>query len=121
MRVERLELVDFRSYAAAAVQFAPGVAVLVGANAQGKTNLLEALHYVATGGSHRVSSDAPLVRAGASAAVIRVGAEVEGRRLTVELELRPGAAGVPGSTASRRRGCATSSARSGRCCSHPRT
>ncbi len=93
MRVERLELVDFRSYAAASVQFAPGVAVLVGANAQGKTNLLEALHYVATGGSHRVSSDAPLVRAGASAAVIRVGAEVEGRRLTVELELRPGGRG----------------------------
>lgn len=93
MRVERLELVDFRSYAAAHLQLPPGVAVLVGANAQGKTNLLEALHYVATGGSHRVANDAPLVRVGASAAIIRVVAEVEGRQLTVELELRPGGRG----------------------------
>lgn len=93
MRVERLELVDFRSYAAADLRLPPGVAVLVGANAQGKTNLLEALHYAATGGSHRVTSDAPLVRAGAQAAVIRVAAHVLGRRLTVELELRPGGRG----------------------------
>jgi len=93
MRVERLELMDFRSYTAVDLRLGPGVAVLVGANAQGKTNLLEALQYVATGGSHRVASDAPLVRAGAPAALIRVVADVLGRRLTVELELRPGGRG----------------------------
>jgi DNA replication and repair protein RecF len=90
VRIERVELIDFRSYAAVDLRLPGGVAVLVGANAQGKTNLLEALHYVATGASHRVAQDGPLVRSGAEAAVIRVVAQVLERRLTVELELRPG-------------------------------
>ena len=70
----------------------PGVRVFVGANAQGKTNLLEAVHVIATGSSHRVSTTAPLVRAGQSAAVIRTFARTGGgsHRLRVELELRPG-------------------------------
>jgi DNA replication and repair protein RecF len=90
VHLERLELVDYRSYAAARLELGPGVRVLVGANAQGKTNLLEAVHYLAVGSSHRVHADAPLVRAGADAAVIRAGARLEeGRALTVELELRP--------------------------------
>lgn len=90
MLLERLELVDFRSYRAAELRLGPGVRVLVGANAQGKTNLLEAVHYLATGASHRVHSDAPLVRAGAGAAVIRADAQVFSRQLRVELEIRPG-------------------------------
>ena len=97
MRLERLELVDFRNYATAVLQLAPGAQVIVGANAQGKTNLVEALHYLAVGGSHRVASDAPLVRRSgpdeqpAQAAVVRAVARVAtGRTLTVELELRPG-------------------------------
>lgn len=92
MFVERLELVDFRSYVRAQVDLGPGRHVVVGANAQGKTNLLEALHYVAAGASHRVSSDVPLVRRGAEAAVIRAAARTgtaqdSGRALRVEVEL----------------------------------
>ena len=92
MYVERLELVDFRSYPEARLPLSPGVHVLVGPNAQGKTNLLEAVHYLAVGGSHRVTSDAPLVRAGADAAVIRAVVRLDaGARLrSVEYELRPG-------------------------------
>lgn len=90
MLLERLELVDFRSYRSAELRLGRGVRVLVGANAQGKTNLLEAVHYLATGASHRVATDAPLLRSGAESAVIRADAEVFDRRLRVELELRPG-------------------------------
>ncbi len=104
MHLALLELSDWRSYPSARVELGPGVRVFVGPNAQGKTNLLEAVHYLAVGSSHRVSSDAPLVRTGAEAAIIRAvaitdatpGAGFEGngssvgRKLTVELELRPG-------------------------------
>ena len=91
--LERLELIDFRSYEREQVELGPGARVLVGLNAQGKTNLLESLHYLAVGSSHRVSNDTPLVRFGAERAVIRAFARVDGspgRRLSVELELRPG-------------------------------
>jgi DNA replication and repair protein RecF len=91
--LERLHLVDFRSYAQAELELGPGPRVLVGANAQGKTNFVEAVGYLATGASHRVASDVPLVRVGADAAVIRAVAVADGRRLTVELELRPGGRG----------------------------
>lgn len=90
MYLERLELVDFRSYTQARLELGPGVRVLIGANAQGKTNLLEALAYLATGASHRVTTDAPLVRAGADAALVRGVARAGGRQMTVEVELRPG-------------------------------
>lgn len=92
MHVRRLELVDFRSYPAVAVDFAPGASVLVGPNGIGKTNLVEALGYVATLASHRVATDAPLVRAGAATAVIRCVVVHEDRELLVELELVPGKA-----------------------------
>jgi DNA replication and repair protein RecF len=92
MYVRRLELVDFRSYRQVVVEFEPGCSVLVGPNGVGKTNLLEALHYVSTLDSHRVATDAPLVRAGASAAVIRTDIVHNGRSLLVELALEPGKA-----------------------------
>ncbi len=96
MFLERLELHDFRSYPQAQLELGPGVRVLVGPNAQGKTNVLESVHYLSVGSSHRVSTDAPLVRAGAEAAIVRAVARIDtaggnaGRTLTVELELRPG-------------------------------
>lgn len=95
MKLRRLLLKDFRNYTHLDLEPAPGLNLLVGANAQGKTNLLEAISYLATGTSHRVPTDAPLVRAGAEAAVVRVHARVDtadgpGRPLRVELELRPG-------------------------------
>ena len=71
MFVEHLQLTDFRSYAGVDVPLDAGVTTFVGANGQGKTNLVEAVEYLATLGSHRVATDAPLVRAGAERAVLR--------------------------------------------------
>ncbi len=92
MHVRRVELADFRSYERVAVDLDPGVSVLVGQNGMGKTNLIEALGYVATLDSHRVATDAPLVRAGAASAVIRSAIVHDGRELLVELEIVPGKA-----------------------------
>ncbi|MFF5054412.1 DNA replication/repair protein RecF [Micromonospora sp. NPDC000663] len=92
MYVHRLELVDFRSYERVAVDLQPGANVLIGANGVGKTNLVEALGYVATLDSHRVATDAPLVRMGAASAVIRCAVVHDGRELLVELEIVPGRA-----------------------------
>ena len=92
MRVSHLSLSDFRSWPALDLELGAGSTALVGANGQGKTNLLEALGYVATLGSHRVSADAPLVRAGAERAVVRARVERGGRSTLVEVELNPGRA-----------------------------
>ncbi|MGK5737697.1 DNA replication/repair protein RecF [Micromonospora sp. URMC 103] len=92
MYVRRLELVDFRSYERVDVDLEPGANVLTGANGVGKTNLVEALGYVATLASHRVATDAPLVRMGAASAVIRCAIVHDGRELLVELEIVPGKA-----------------------------
>ncbi len=92
MYVRSLDLVDFRSYPRAVVEFEPGPNVLVGPNGVGKTNLVEALGYVATLSSHRVATDAPLVRAGATTAVIRCAIVHDGRELMVELAIEPGKA-----------------------------
>jgi len=90
--VRQLEVTDFRSWEHAELEFEPGVAVLVGANGQGKTNLIEALSYLSTLGSHRVSTDAPLVRHGAQRAIVRTAVVHAGRELTVQLEIAPGRA-----------------------------
>ncbi len=84
----RLTLADFRSYEHADLEFDSGVTVFVGRNGQGKTNLVEAIEYLGTLRSHRVASDVPLIRMGASRAVIkaRVQAGVDDDR-TLDLEL----------------------------------
>ena len=64
----------------------------MGLNGQGKTNLVEAIGYVATLGSHRVATDQPMVRFGAQQAVIRAAVVRQGRETLVELELTPGRA-----------------------------
>ncbi|MFF7970515.1 DNA replication/repair protein RecF [Streptomyces sp. NPDC007905] len=92
MHVTHLSLADFRSYARVEVPLDPGVTAFVGPNGQGKTNLVEAVGYLATLGSHRVSSDAPLVRMGAERAVIRAQVRQGERQQLVELELNPGRA-----------------------------
>ncbi|WP_338897192.1 DNA replication/repair protein RecF [Streptomyces sp. TG1A-60] len=92
MHVTHLSLADFRSYAQVEVPLDPGVTAFVGPNGQGKTNLVEAVGYLATLGSHRVSSDAPLVRMGADRAVIRAQVRRGERQQLVELELNPGKA-----------------------------
>jgi DNA replication and repair protein RecF len=91
--VTALGLLDFRSYQQAEVQLEPGVTAFVGPNGQGKTNLVEAIHYTATLGSHRVANDAPLVRAGAPRAIVRTEIRSDHERdLIVELEINPGRA-----------------------------
>lgn len=91
MRLIWVELHDVRSYDRALLELSPGVSVLVGPNAQGKTNLLEAVHRAATGGSHRVAGDGPLVRFGADMGTIRCGLlSDEGRQRLLELEVGTG-------------------------------
>jgi len=91
LRVRRVGLVDFRSYRTAGLDLPAGVTVLVGPNGQGKTNVVEALHRVAAGSSHRVSGDAPLVREGAEEALVRVDLTTDGgRERRVDLRLGPG-------------------------------
>src|SRR6476646_5030884 len=92
MHVRHLSLTDFRSYETAELELTPGVTALVGPNGQGKTNLVEALGYLATLGSHRVALDAPLVRSGAERAVVRAVVVRDDRDLTVEVEITPGKA-----------------------------
>jgi DNA replication and repair protein RecF len=88
--VRHLAVADFRSWPSADLALESGVSVLVGANGQGKTNLIEAINYLACLGSHRVSTDAALVRAGAARAVVRAAIVSDGRELRAEIELTPG-------------------------------
>jgi DNA replication and repair protein RecF len=90
--LSRLSIADFRSWASADLALQPGVSVLVGPNGVGKTNLVEAVGYLATHRSHRVATDAPLVRRGAERAVVRSLAVRAGRELAVEVEILPGKA-----------------------------
>jgi DNA replication and repair protein RecF len=90
--VRHLTLADFRSWDTVDVGLDPGSSVFVGANGQGKTNLMEALYYLATLHSHRVASDAPLVRAGAERAIVRAAVVSDNRELRVEVEIIAGKA-----------------------------
>jgi DNA replication and repair protein RecF len=92
MRVTRLSLTDFRSYAELDLTFGPGVTTLVGPNGAGKTNIVEAIGYLSILASHRVSSDTPLIRASASAAVVRGKIERANRAMVLEATIAPGRA-----------------------------
>jgi DNA replication and repair protein RecF len=85
--LEKLSLTDFRSYAQVDLTLEPGVTVLVGYNGIGKTNLMEAIGYLATLSSHRVSSDAPLLRFGTERALIRAKLVRGGQSTVLELEI----------------------------------
>ena len=88
MRLDRLWLTDFRSYASAELEPAPeGLTVVRGLNGQGKTNLLEAVAWLATLSSFRGAPNEALVRVGAERAVVRAEGEREGRHLLIEAEL----------------------------------
>ncbi len=92
MQLQQLSLVDFRSYAGLELEFEPGVCVLLGPNGRGKTNIVEAVGYLATHGSHRVAQDLPLVRIGAQSAVVRALVRNGDRSALLELEINPGRA-----------------------------
>ncbi len=87
MIVEHVSLVDFRNYASADVSLVAGPNLFVGRNGQGKTNLAEAIAYVATLGSHRVSGDQALVRAGAESAILRIRVAHAERSIQLEVQL----------------------------------
>jgi DNA replication and repair protein RecF len=87
VHVARLSLTDYRNYERAELELGPGATVLVGRNGQGKTNLVEAIGYLSTLGSHRVSGDQALIRAGADAAIVRALLAHGDRQLLVELQL----------------------------------
>nr|WP_300048446.1 DNA replication/repair protein RecF [uncultured Nocardioides sp.] len=92
MHVAHLTLHDFRSYADIDVALEPGATAFIGRNGQGKTNLVEAIDYLSRLSSHRVATDAPLVRAGADQAIVRASVVKEGRPALIEVELNPGRA-----------------------------
>ena len=92
MYIEHLSLTDFRSYAQVDLALGPGVTVLVGYNGIGKTNLMEAIGYLATLSSHRVSSDAPLLRFGTERALVRARLVRGGQITVLELEINAGRA-----------------------------
>lgn len=92
MYVRQLGLTDFRSWPRLDLELAPGRTVFVGPNGFGKTNIVEALWYIATLGSHRVASDAPLIRVGNERAVVSTIVVNDGRELAVDLEVTAGRA-----------------------------
>jgi DNA replication and repair protein RecF len=88
--VRHLGLRDFRSWANVELELTPGRMVFVGPNGYGKTNLVEALWYSSTLGSHRVATDAPLVRVGAQRAVVSTIVVNDGRECAIDLEIAAG-------------------------------
>jgi DNA replication and repair protein RecF len=90
--LRHLQLGSFRNWDRVDLALRPGPTVFVGRNGEGKTNLVEAVGYLATLGSHRVAGDAPLVRQGAAQAVVRAALRREDRELLVEIEINPGRA-----------------------------
>ena len=102
MIITHLELSDFRNYRSATVTLGPGTNLVLGRNGQGKTNLVEAIGYLSTLSSHRVSSDQALLRSGADAAILRVRLEHGRRELVLEMQLNragPNRARVAGAQA----------------------
>ncbi|MEO6317724.1 MAG: DNA replication/repair protein RecF [Acidimicrobiales bacterium] len=87
MRLDRVWLSDLRSYGTAEIELAPGLTVLLGDNGQGKTNVLEAIGWLATLQSFRGAPTEALIRQGAERAVIRAEGEREGRAILLEAEL----------------------------------
>ena len=92
MHVAHLALHNFRSYESVEFDLEPGSTAFIGANGQGKTNLVEAIDYIATLGSHRVSNDTPLVRANTDNAVVRAKVVRGDRTALLEVEITPGKA-----------------------------
>lgn len=89
MYLSSLALKDFRSYEELSLNFDPGVTVFIGSNGFGKTNIIEAIGYLTTLSSHRVSTDAPLVRIGTDSAYLKGVVENFGRSTVIELEINP--------------------------------
>jgi len=85
--IKHLEIVNFRNHNSTELDFEPGISILVGENGQGKTNLVEAIRFISTLGSHRVAGYLPLIQIGKSQAVVRAVVAVDNREVSIELEL----------------------------------
>jgi len=90
MWVQALNLINFRSYSDVYIECEPGINILIGSNGQGKTNIVEAIYYLATLSSHRVAADSPLVKTGTDSAVIRAQFLEDDRSVSIDLEIAPG-------------------------------
>jgi DNA replication and repair protein RecF len=88
LRLLWIEVRDFRNHADTSLHLPPGLTAVVGPNAQGKTNLLEAVFYLCSLESPRVRADLPLVRMGAESAFLRGEVESAGGRALIEVEVR---------------------------------
>ncbi|MDQ4005477.1 MAG: DNA replication/repair protein RecF, partial [Actinomycetota bacterium] len=88
MRLLWLEVRDFRNHEETSIEVPSGLVAAVGANAQGKTNLLEAANYLLTLTSPRAASDQPLVRRGANSAFLRGEVDTEEGKVLIEVEVR---------------------------------
>ena len=90
MTVNHISLDFFRSYVHGEARFHPGVNVVAGENAQGKTNLLEAIAYLSSASSHRARYDRELIRHGVDHAFLKAQVTSRGRELTLEADLHRG-------------------------------
>ena len=88
MIIQHLELTNFRNYAATTIELTSGVTAVIGNNGQGKTNLVEALGYLATLKSFRGVPNEALIRTGCESAVLRATVvHADGREVLIETEL----------------------------------
>ena len=90
MRLDRLQLRDFRNYETLSLDFAPGVNLIVGDNAQGKTNLLEAISYFGSGRSFRAQKTGEMIRFGADFADIEANVFSQERQQSLRFVLFSG-------------------------------
>lgn len=91
MNVSGVSLEHFRNYDRLEAEFAPTTNVIYGENAQGKTNLLEAVAYLSTASSHRARYDRELIQLGQEAAAVRAKLYSRDRDFTLEARLHRGA------------------------------
>ena len=91
MRLLDLKLRDFRNYESLELEFDPGVNLIVGSNAQGKTNLLEAVCYAGSGRSFRTQKQGELIRFHADFAEIEAQVHAEERQQSLRWVLFSGA------------------------------
>ena len=87
MQISKLTLRDFRNHTNLNLSFLPGATTIVGPNGRGKTNIVEAVHYLATLGSHRVSQDGPLIKTGSTTAHVDATVIKHNRQAQVELTI----------------------------------
>lgn len=90
MHLEKLELVNYRNYGKITFNFSPYLNIIIGGNAQGKTNILEAIYYLSSGGSHRQAPDSQLIKQRTDLAAIKSQLNRADRKLSLEVFLIPG-------------------------------